>query len=107
MEIVRDEPGPEKKLRSAPEPASTYVKWENPPILPRLQHVTAELQRHPNEWALIAVKSSPLMAWWRPLAAHPDFEIAYGWLDADRRLLVPRDVYARYVRRDLGGASAE
>ncbi|HEY9352905.1 MAG TPA: hypothetical protein VIP28_06635 [Nocardioides sp.] len=113
MEIVRDEPGPEKRLQPVPdpEPTSTYVKWSEPPaeIPSRLEKVTAELQRRPGEWALIALKSSPLMAWWYPLLAHPDFEVATRHVDPDNvgLVLAPRDVYARFVRRDLGGAPAD
>lgn len=117
VEIVpANEPGPEKKLKSvpAPEPTSTYVKWQEPPaVIPsRLQKVTAQLQRRPGEWALIAAGWSPirLMGWWRPLVSHPDFEVTLRYTDPDADtslVLAPRDVYARYVRRDLEGAPAE
>lgn len=109
VEIVRDEPGPEKKLRPVPEPgasSSTYVKWENPPAAPesartRLHRVTAELQRRPGEWALIAAKSHTFMPWWGALADHADFEVTFRWPKGseDRRLFAPRDVYARYIAR--------
>lgn len=110
MEIVPDPPTPLRKVPD-PEPSSTYVKWTEPPapITSRLERVMAELQRRPGEWALVAVKSSPLIAWWNPLRRDPDFEVTLRYSSADDAglVLAPRDVYARYVIRDLEGAPAE
>lgn len=80
---------------------STYVKWVEPgvPVLTRLEKVVGELRRRPGEWGLIAAKSSPLLAWWRPLLAHPNFEVTTRHSDPDTAglVLAPRDVYARYI----------
>ena len=110
VEIVPDPPVQLRKVPD-PEPTSTYVKWAEPPapVLTRLEKVTRELQRRPGEWGLIAVKSSPLIAWWRPLIADDEYELTLRLSNPDDAglILAPRDVYARYVRRDLGGAPAE
>lgn len=86
------------------EPVSSVVEWREPPAVPstvsRLQRVTAELQRRPGEWALIATSSPVLFTWWGSLHDHPDFEVTTRRTHGnDKTLFGPRDVYARYVGR--------
>lgn len=96
-------------------PIKSGVEWVTspPPPAPRKVDVVAEqLRARPNEWAVIARHSTPVMPWWGPLNSSEEFEVQWRKSDPTQAGLIfaPVDVYARYVgesRRDLEGAPAE